>query len=51
MVDNDAEGVRTVLTILYQLQLANPALMMVPSHDRRVTSKLPRLIKTIAAPR
>ena len=43
MVDDDAQGVRANLVRLHQLQQANPRLVIVPSHDRRVTATLPRL--------
>ncbi|UUY08654.1 MBL fold metallo-hydrolase [Pseudomonas sp. J452] len=45
MVDEDPGTVRTNLGTLHQLQAANPRLVIVPSHDRRVTSTLPRLLK------
>lgn len=43
MVDADPETLRGVLVQLHQLQAANPNLVIVPSHDRRVTSQMPRL--------
>lgn len=43
MVDHDPATLRGVLVQLHQLQAANPNLVIVPSHDRRVTSQLPRL--------
>lgn len=43
MVDDDAAGVRRNLVDLHRLQQANPRLLIVPSHDRRVTATLPRL--------
>lgn len=49
MVDDDAPGVRTNLIKLHQLQLANPKLLIVPSHDRRITSTLPR-VQPVSAP-
>lgn len=50
MVDQEAGGVRASLVLLHQLQQANPGLLIVPSHDRRVTSTLPRLAKAIGSP-
>ncbi|MFZ1864476.1 MAG: MBL fold metallo-hydrolase [Polyangiales bacterium] len=36
MVDHDAARLRKQLVLLHQLQLANPALLIVPAHDARV---------------
>ncbi|GLU37610.1 MBL fold metallo-hydrolase [Pseudomonas sp. NBRC 100443] len=44
MVDEDPATVRANLGKLHQLQAANPRLVIVPSHDRRVTSTLPRFL-------
>jgi N-acyl homoserine lactone hydrolase len=49
MVDSDPEALRGVLVKLHQLQQANPGLLIVPSHDRRVTSQLPRLAALAAS--
>ena len=46
MVDDDAAVVRRYLV----LQRANPRLVMVPSHDRRVTATLPRFGAAVSAP-
>lgn len=43
LVDNDPEGVRTLLVKLHQLKEAMPDLIVVPAHDRRVWEKLPQL--------
>lgn len=43
MVDDNANGVRANLVRLHQLQQANSRIVIVPSHDRRVTSTMPRL--------
>lgn len=43
MVDEDPARVRDNLVRLHRLQSANPRLVIVPSHDRRVTATLPRL--------
>jgi len=43
MVDADAGRVRELLVQLHQLQQANPGLVIVPAHDRRVWNALPPL--------
>lgn len=43
MVDENPEGVRANLIQLHELQVANPRLVVVPSHDRRTTQQMPRL--------
>ncbi len=49
MVDEDPETVRANLGKLHQLQAANPRLVIVPSHDRRVTSTLPELVDALGS--
>lgn len=43
MVDFDAQQVREQLVLLHQLQRANPELLIVPAHDRRVHDRIPLL--------
>lgn len=43
LVDDDAGRVRELLVQLHRLQQANPELVMVPAHDRRVWETLPQL--------
>ncbi len=45
MVDHNAEQVRANLVLLHHLQKANPKLLIVPAHDRRVSATLPRLTR------
>lgn len=43
LVDDDATRVRELLVQLHRLQQANPGLVIVPAHDRRVWDALPAL--------
>ncbi len=41
LVDHDARAVRAALTHLHRLQQANPDLVILPAHDRRLMQTLP----------